>query len=251
MIGFWDVVLVLAVTVQAVMLAYTFDPRWKAFILMLPIPFTFATLAVARPVDATHVLGLVLLLLFTHAVRVLHYDLRMPIILSIVLAAGGYCAVGWAVAGVLPTTEWTFWLSAAATVVVALAAMRLVPHREESGHKSLTPLWIKLPTIIAVVLLLVAIKHGLRGFMTLFPMVGVIGAYEARKCLWTVNRAIPAAMLTILPMMAASHVTQGLVGLGLSLVIGWGVFLCVLVPLSRLALFPNNRSEEDLELSES
>ena len=28
--------------------------------------------------------------------------------LSIVLAAGGYCAVGWAVAGVLPTTELTF-----------------------------------------------------------------------------------------------------------------------------------------------
>ena len=31
-------------------------------------------------------------------------------------------------------------------------------------------------------------------------MVGVIAAYEARNCLWTISRAIPAALLTLLPM---------------------------------------------------
>ena len=97
-IGLWDVALALAVTVQATVLVYKYHRRWKAFILMLPIPFTIATMAVGRPVDATHVLGLVLLLLFMHAVRVLHYNLRLLILPSVLLAAGGYCVIGWVIA---------------------------------------------------------------------------------------------------------------------------------------------------------
>ena len=219
-IGLWDVALVLAVTVQATVLVYTFDPRWKAFILMLPIPFTIATMAVARPVDATHVLGLVLLLLFMHAVRVLHYNLRLPIVPSVLLAAGGYCAIGWVVASSIPAGGSTFWLSVVATTFVASIAMRLVPYREEEGHKSQLPLWIKLPAIFAVVSLLLAMKRGLGGFMTVFPMVGLIAAYEARQRLWTVSRAIPPLMLLLLALMVASHVSQTFVGLGPSLAIG-------------------------------
>ena len=58
MIGLWDVMLIVAVTAQAAMLAYIFDPRWKAFVLLIPIPFTIAVLAMGRPIDAANVWGL-------------------------------------------------------------------------------------------------------------------------------------------------------------------------------------------------
>lgn len=236
MIGPWDVALVVAVTIQATVLAYVFDPRWKAFILMLPIPFTITTLSLAEPVGATHVLGLVLLLLFTHAVRLLHYNLRVPVFPAIVLAAGAYCAVGWPLASILPGTETVFWSSVAVTAVVAVGVMRVFPSYQENGHKSEAALWVKVPAIAAVALLLVAIKYGLRGFTTVFPMVGVVAVYEARKCLWTICRAIPAVILMLLTLMMVAHVTHDLAGLAGALAIGWGAFLCLLVPLAWVLL---------------
>ena len=101
-IGPWDLLLIAAVSVQATVLAYLYHPRWKALVLTLPIPFTMASLALGRPIDATNILGLGLLLLFTHGVRVLHQRLRLPIVAAIVLSALAYCVAGWALAGVPP-----------------------------------------------------------------------------------------------------------------------------------------------------
>ena len=81
----WDIVLVVVVTVQATALAYMRQPRMKAFLLSLPLPFTIIALAMNRPIDATNVMGLVLLLLLTHAVRILHQNFRVPIIPTICL----------------------------------------------------------------------------------------------------------------------------------------------------------------------
>ena len=107
----WDVVLVVAISVQATVLAYLQQPRWKAFMLSLPIPFTLMTLAAGRPIDATNVLGLFLLLLFTHGVRWLHYGVRMPIIPAIFLSALGYCVLGSLAVPLLPRTDAAFWLA--------------------------------------------------------------------------------------------------------------------------------------------
>ena len=68
----WDLLLVIVISVQATVLAYLQQPRWKAFMLSLPVPFTLMVLAAGRPIDVTNVLGLFLLLLFTHGVRWLH-----------------------------------------------------------------------------------------------------------------------------------------------------------------------------------
>ena len=242
MIGFWDVALVLVATMHATLLTYVSNPRWKTIVWMMPFTLTMSTLAVARPVDATHVLGLVLLLLFTHAARILHYNLRLPIVPSILLSAVGYCAIGWAAAGFVPTTNLMFWLSVMATIAMALAAMRYGSRHKEDGHKNLSPLWIKLPVIVAVVFVLVAIKRGLGGFMSAFPIVGVVAIYESRKCLWSVCQAMPAATLMLLSVFVASHLTQNLVGLGPSLVIGWGAFFCILGLRSTIPLlFASNR----------
>jgi hypothetical protein len=232
-LGPWDAVLLVVVSVMGTVIAYVHDPKKKALILALPIPFTVATLAVGRGVDSTNVSGLVLLLAFTHGVRFLHVKLRVPIVASIVISAVGYCVVGAGLARVLPVSDAAFWWAAAVTVVVAVLFHIILPACTEPGYRSPLPVWVKFPMIVGVVLFLIAIKRLMHGFVTVFPMVGVIAAYEARYSLWTNARIIPISMLTLVPLMIVCRLTQSRIGLGPALALGWIVFLITLFLLIR------------------
>jgi hypothetical protein len=226
------VVLVVIVSLQATLLAYLAKPRWKAIILSLPIPFTVATLAVAQRPNITHMLGLVLLFSYTQGVRLLYNRLRVPIVFAIILSAAGYCVVAGLLAPWLPGGEAAFWLASAAVLALGIGLFRVLPARTEPDYRSPLPVWLKLPIIIAVIVCLVIMKGWLQGFMALFPMVGVVAAYEARYSLWTMGRQIPVMMTAMVPMMVISHVTQPALGLGMSLAAGWLVFLAVFLPVA-------------------
>ena len=232
-IGPWDVLLVVVVSIQATVLAYLPQPRWKAFVLSLPIPFTVATLAVGRPVGATNVLGLLLLFLYAQGVRVLNQRLRVPIVPAIALSALGYCALGALLAPVLPNTDDAFWLVSVGMYALAVGLVLKLPDRSEPSYRSLLPVWLKLPVIMGVILFLVVIKGFLQGFTTVFPMVGVVATYEGRHSLWTIGRQIPTLMVAMIPMMATCRLAQAQMGLGPALMVSWVVFLSILVPLTR------------------
>ena len=232
--GPWDAVLLAVVTGQATFLAYIHDPKWKAFVYAMPLPFTVASLALGLPMGITNVVGLTVLLAFTHAIRLLHQERSVSIVPSIVLSALGYCAAGSLLARALPTGDRAFWLACGLTAALALVLFLAVPPRTEPGHRSPLPVWVKAPIIAGVVVFLIVAKNTLQGFMTVFPMVGVIGAYEARHSLWTFSRQIPVMMLAMVPMMAVCRLTQDRIGLGPALMLGWVVFLGLLVPLSRM-----------------
>ena len=229
----WDVALIVAVALQATALAQLRHPRWKAFLLTLPIPFTMATLAVGAPVDTTNVLGLLLLFGYNLAVYELHAVWRWPILLTIPVSAVAYCtAASWLVP-LLPRTDLAFWASAGGVFVLGAVLYVLLPRRIEPGHRGPLPLYLKLPLIALVIACLVLLKRYLQGFLTLFPMVGLIASYEGRHCLWTLSRQIPVVMLTLLPLMATVRLLQPHWGLGGALLGGWAVFLALLVPLTR------------------
>jgi hypothetical protein len=223
----WDILLVIVISVQATVLAYLPQPRWKAFALSLPVPFTLMVLAAGRPIDVTNVLGLFLLLLFTHGVRWLHYELRLPIIPAIVLSTLGYCVVGTLAAPLLPRTDAAFWIAWVFVVVLGIYLILRLPERVEPDYRPQLPVWIKLPVIAVVVIFLILLRNTLQGFATVFPMVGVIAAYEGRYCLWTIGRQIPVIMVSMGMMMAAVYLTQQQLGLPLALLAGWVVFLLV------------------------
>ncbi|MHB1294048.1 MAG: hypothetical protein ACYC4R_03525 [Anaerolineae bacterium] len=232
-LGTYDILLVVVVSLQATTLAYLHDPRWKGFVLLLPIPFTMATLAVGATVGIGNVAGLVLLYCFTHAVRILHQNLRLPILPSIVVPALGYVAAGSWLSPRLPAGDAAFWVASALVMVLGVAFYRLQPDREEPGQRTPLPVWIKLPIIMAVILGLVAGKGLLQGFTTVFPMVGVVAAYEARRSLWTISRQIPLAMLIITPMIVICRLGQDAIGLGWCLAIAWVYVLGFLVLVAR------------------
>lgn len=51
MFTFWNIASIVVVSVMGTAIAYVRDPEHKAFVLMLPFPFTVATLALGRPVS--------------------------------------------------------------------------------------------------------------------------------------------------------------------------------------------------------
>lgn len=229
----WDLLLIVVVAIQSTALAYLPHPRWKAFLLTLPVPFTLATLSVGQPIGTTNVIGLVLLMGYTYGVYILHARWRLPIVLSIALGAAGYCGGATALAARLPASEAAFWASVIGVFALGVGLYRLMPWRAEPEHRSPLPPYIKAPMIAAVILFLVIIKQQLQGFMTVFPMVSLVASYEGRRCLWTLARQIPVLMMTTLPMMVTIHLLGPAVGMGWSLAGGWVVFLGVLLPFTR------------------
>lgn len=233
-----DYLAILAVSLQSTALAYVYQPKWKAFIWSLPVPFTMASLAMNRPVDATNVLGLVLLTAFAHAVRIFYQHARLPIVPSILLALGGYCLIGWQAAQIVPRSEAAFWISCVFALCVSAAVLKLFPARREPGHRSPLPVYLKLPAIIGVTTLAMFIKNGLQGFTSVFPMVGVIAAYETRNSLWTTCRQVPLFSFAMVPMMATVHLMQAPLGLPRALLVSWAVFFALMIPLNRLNTMP-------------
>jgi hypothetical protein len=133
----------------------------------------------------------------------------------------------------IPPTNAAFWGSSAVMFLIALILYLRTPHRSEPGHRSPLPVWIKFPSILGVVLALVLLKSFLYGFMTVFPMVGVVTAYEARHSLWTICRQMPVIILTLLSMVVTLRLLQGTLGIGWAMAVGWAVFMVVLIPLMR------------------
>ncbi|MHC4871095.1 MAG: hypothetical protein ACYTFY_04555 [Planctomycetota bacterium] len=221
-LGLWDVLLITVVPIHATATAYLYKPKHKALLLCLPIPFTLAVLAVGKEMDAANVTGIILYAGFCYAVYLLHKVAKLPIVASIALSALAYGISGSLLLPFVERTETFFWGAAAACFSVALVLYLTIPFKDEPGHKSPLPVWIKFIAIAAVLGCLVAAKSLLAGFVTAFPMVTVITAYEARHSLWTtLCRQASVAMMVFLTMVVSLHISQPHLGWGPAFIIAW------------------------------
>lgn len=233
-----------SVAAMATAVAYVSHPKWKAFIITLPVPFTFAVLSVGRPIGTDHALALVVLFAFAQSVRLLHDRLRLPIAASVLASAALYAVSAAAMVRSVPRTAVAFWWSEAAVLSLAVVLLRFFPERREAEHRTPLPLWVKLPLTAALVGCLIALKQWLQGAMAFFPMVGVFAAYEARRSLWTMARQIPVVMVLMVPMLAVAFVLQDRIGLIGALGAGWATFGIMLF-LMRKSIIPGRRQGDD------
>jgi len=224
----WDLILLVCVTGMGMIVAYIRDPRWKVLMVALPIPSTLAMLSLHRPVDATNVLGFVLLLGYTHGVRILFNRLHIPIIPAIVLCAVGYCACASSLVHVVPITSAAFWWTCLLGIIVSVVLAVKSSYRKEPSHRSPMSIWLKLPVMAGVIFTLIVMKKHLLGFMTMFPMVGVISSYEARHSLWAVCRQVQAFVIAFVPLLIVSHLLQPALGIERSLIAALIVYGIVL-----------------------
>lgn len=234
----WDFALLAVVTIMGTTLAYVGDPKWKAFLLGLPFPFTLANLSLGEQVGPSHVLGMALLLLFTNMVRWLHDDMKIPIVAAIAASAAAYLAAAVLLNRIVSRSPLEFWLVFALTLSAGVLLLVLLPHRQEPAYRSPLPVLVKIAAIAGVIAVIVLLKRALGGFMTMFPMVGTIAAYEARRSLWTISRQIPILIVTAGPMMAAMWVAQQAfhASIPVSLAAGWAVFIAVMTPVTIMQM---------------
>ena len=231
-LGVWDLVMVVAITVEGTFIAYLRRPILKAFVLSLPIPFTTACLALGEPVGVSNSFGLLALLGFIHLVRVLYQRFKVPISASIAISTVVYGLAGAFFSKTLPKGEGYFWLCEIVVLIVAVILYFGIPRRDEPGHRSPMPVWQKAVVIGAVVSSLVALKTHLGGFITTFPIITMITAYEARYSLRTICRQMPIILMGMTIMVAVTHCFQSTLGLPLSLFISWIAMMSVLLPLT-------------------
>lgn len=224
----WDFILVIVVTVQAGILAYVSDPKKKSLILTFPFPFTLATISLGGIINATNVIGLINLVFFTYGVWFFYTRLSLNIVFSIVFFAIVYCIIGVFLSKILPATELAFWVSALAVIILALCLALFTGCVSEKPYRTNLPVLVKIPVIAATVIFLVSIKKYLSGFMTVFPMVGVIAAYEGRYMLASICRQMPLIIIGLTSLMMTTKIFMKFTGLYLSLFSGWVVFLIVL-----------------------
>lgn len=227
--GFWDLALLVLVSAQATALAYVRTAPLRAFVTALPVPFTLAALAVGRPVDASNVAAVALLLFYALAVRILHKGVGVPIIPSIVAAAAGYGMAGAFLKSVVPSGDMAFWAACVLSLGLTAGLQRWMPQTDEPDHHHPLPPWLKFPAVFAVIFGLILLKQVLGGFMTMFPMVGVFAAYEGRYRLDAFCRAFDAFAFAIVPLLAAVRILQPRIGLAPALAAGWLVHIPVLL----------------------
>lgn len=231
---FWDWLLFPSVVIMSLGVAYLYKPEYKALILALPIPSAIAILSLHKPVNADNMLSLTLLLLFTHLVRIIYVRKWLPIIPAILVAAAAYCLSAYVLDWLLPERDgWWFYGATAWNFLLAAAMLRWLPHRDEEGSRSSMHPALKVIALMGVVLFILILKKQLGGFMTIFPMVGVVAAYEARNCLYASCRQIPVVMMTIGIMLFVTYLLQSYCALPVALAVGGAAFLAVIVPLHR------------------
>jgi len=226
--GFWDVTLVLVVTMQAMVVAYLLSPRWKVLALSLPLPFTTIVLSLGKPVDASNVLSLATLFVYVSCVWFLYEKVKVHIVIAVVLSVLVYMFLGGVLVGIVPSTDDVFWMAIVGMFGLGSVLLRVLPKPSKPPYRTPLPLWKKLPTVFMVVCVLVMIKNHLGGFASLFPLLSTVGAYEVRHDLWILVRAVPVLMCSLTVLMAVTFLGQHVWGVSGGLVAGWIVFLPII-----------------------
>ena len=223
--GWADWALLLTVATMGTVVAYLRNPEHKAFMLMLPVPFTFALLAVNKDLDATNILAMLATFGYTVGVWALRVRCRVPIVLEIAIAVAGYASIGVGMTKLHPTGNVIFWIATIVTWLASVALIRWLPYKEEPHHRTPLPVWIKFPVIALAIVGLIQIKRQLGGFTTGFPMVGIVVAYESRHSLWTNVRRMPWILAIVVPMEVTIWLLQPRVGMPVALALSWPVYL--------------------------
>lgn len=224
----------LSVTTLASIVAYIHKPRYKAMLLLFPLPFTCAFLSLAEPINATHMMGALGMYAYWITVYVSHKKLQLPIIAAIFLGALVYCSGAIILARIVPKSDDAFILASIVVITVVAVLHLLLPYKSEDGHKTPLPVWMKIPILLSIVVALILGKLMLSGFMTSFPMVGLLTAYETRFSLWTTHRQVPVVILGLVSLEITVFLTQNHLPIAAALACGWGTMAVVVILLQTL-----------------
>ncbi|MDR7275855.1 hypothetical protein [Catenuloplanes atrovinosus] len=195
-----------ALLIAAVVVAVRLIPsvRWKAVVYALPLPMTLALVASGAPVDARHLLGLVLLVGFFAVVTVLHHRWGLHILLADAAAVAAYLLIALPLAG-LGRLSFPLVLACVCLLWAVVGARRPPvvpgdpPRRPHLGHVLL---------VVGAALLIAQLAGVLRAFAVTFPYSGVLVAVETRRTLPSFTRQFARASLAMVAFLSTYYLVQ-------------------------------------------
>ena len=213
-----------ALLIAAVVLAVRLVPslRFKAAVYSLPIPMTLALVGSGGHVDARHLLGVVMLVLFFVAVSVLHHRYGLHILLADGLALLAYLLLAWPLAALgrmpfLPTLV-------AVCGLWAITAARRPPAVPVEGTPPGRPGLLSVMVVVGTALLMAPLGGVLQSFVVTFPYSGVLVVVETRRSLPAFTRQFARASLALVAFLAAYHFAEPY-GRGWALATAWAAHL--------------------------
>lgn len=235
--------LVAAVTFMSCGMAYIRDARLKALLYALPLPLTASTIVSGIPYEATHVTGQLIIWCMIWLCWYLHASRRIGIMAVIGVTLLIYMATVLALSSIIPRwgEEWEAWIFYGIVIFqfcLAALLLRILPEKNDPGHRSSLPVYLKCAIIFVIVCCVVAARDYLRGFMVSFPYITTFGLYESRHSLYTFAWRNSYFMLAIMPAMAVfRRLFPDVAGIGWALVGLWCVYLPLYFIINRKLIF--------------
>ena len=198
----------------------------RALVYSFPIPITIALIATGGIVNTTHLIGMILGILFLWAVALMHAK-RIPILVADVVGAVAYLVVGYFAISFITIP---FYLAVALIAVgwvvfVYLYRKRGVKDREKAPVK-IHPL-VKLPVVSVFAYGLLSLKAVFAGIIVTFPFSGVFAVIENRHMLERLAATFTRNSIAILGLFVTAH-ALGEMNVLIKMAICWGVYLVIL-----------------------
>ncbi|MCL2000484.1 MAG: hypothetical protein FWG74_03535 [Planctomycetes bacterium] len=240
----WATVLLVAVvTLQSCGMAYIHDAKLKVLLYALPLPLTASTLVSGLPFEATHVIGIFTIWCILWLSWLLKSFRRLGIMAVLGIVMLLYLATVFAVLSVIPKRgepwePYFYYGIAIFQFCLALLLRRLLPERNDPGHHSSLPVYLKFTVILVIVCCVVVAKDYLRGFMVSFPYITLFGLYESRHSLYTFAWRNSYFILAAMPALTTFRLLfPDLTGIGWGLAGLWCVYLPLYFLFNRKLIF--------------
>jgi hypothetical protein len=212
-------------TAFVISIAYVRSPRAKALIYSLPVPFSCAYLATGLAINATHITGLMLVVGYNWLVYGL-VRAKVPLVAAILAGAGVYFGGAWLLRPLAGLESAALWSAAGIALAGWILGVWFYRPREEPGHRSRTPWWVKAPLIFAIAMGVYNATDLLAGGVGMFPYAGVFTSYESRHSLRTLAGQFTINSLGLLMCLVTIHLAeQAGVPVVAALLMGWAPVL--------------------------
>ena len=241
----YDWLLIFMVTALGTASAYMKDPQLKAVAATIPIPCGFAYIAVGLPMGTANAISAVLCLAYVHVVRICHYKIKIPIVLSIIIGLALFVVIGTTLQPIIPDNEPVFYAVCLFDFLLGILLFQKQSYKSGVPYKTPLPVYIKAPAIAFVVSGLMIIKRLMGGFCTSFPMMNSIVSYESRYSLGDQCRQLPLFLIAGPIMFIEMRILETRLGLNhwIVLLCGYILFAFIYWPLNKQLKLRNAKAD--------
>ena len=232
-ISIFTVVMAIAIGSIIVAISMVKNRKVKTVIYSLPIPLTLTLIASQKGVDASHVVGLFLVVGFLWSVNLLR-KLGATIIVADVCSVVMYVFLGYALLQLVTGENLSFTFLTSLFVLAWMLFALFVAYGKYTSKNPPGKRWnvnplVKGSMITLVAMVLLTFVGLLKGIVVTFPFAGIFAVFEMRNQLDTLATEFTKNSIAILALFIALYLLIPILGMYPAIGIGWAVYTVVLL----------------------